>query len=74
MTDLVREVSEKANLTEAQAEKAVNVVADYMKANMHSAIGDAVDVFMKTGKLPDMSDIVAGEMRKGFGGIFGSKK
>lgn len=67
MDELIKTVSKKVGISEAQAKQAVNVVADYLKKNLPKPIADQIDAALK-GEVGDLGDI-AGSL----GGLFGKK-
>jgi uncharacterized protein (DUF2267 family) len=67
MDELIKLVSQKVGISEAQAKQAVEVVAGYLKENLPQPIAAQVDAALK-GDLGDLGDI-AGSL----GGLFGKK-
>ncbi|MFN2227210.1 MAG: hypothetical protein ACK2UY_12900 [Anaerolineae bacterium] len=67
MDELVKLVSQKVGISEAQAKQAVEAVAGYLKENLPQPIATQVDAALK-GDLGGLGDI-AGSL----GGLFGKK-
>jgi uncharacterized protein (DUF2267 family) len=67
MDELIKLVSRKVGISEAQAKEAVEVVAGYLKKNLPQPIAAQVDAALK-GDVGDLGDI-AGSL----GGLFGKK-
>ena len=61
MEELIKQVSEKAGISEEQARTAVQTVADYLKDRVPSPYSSYIDSFMSGG----------GGQRGGLGGIMG---
>ena len=68
MDELIKSVSQKAGITEAQAKTAVEVVADYLKDQLPAPLDAQVDSVLKGGSAGSMDDLA-----KGLGGMFGKK-
>lgn len=66
MDQLIKMVSSKAGITEAQAKQAVETVLGFLKERLPAPIAGQVDSVLKGGDLGD----VAGSL----GGMFGGKK
>lgn len=69
MDDLIKLVSEKAGITEKQAQEAVATVLDFLKAKLPPSIGDQLDAVAQGEGLSSS----AGDLLKGAGGLFGKK-
>lgn len=69
MEELVKMVSEKAGISEAQAMTAVETVAGYLKDKLPSPIDQQVDALLKGGA----SGGSLNDLTKGLGGMFGKK-
>lgn len=67
MDELVKMVSQKVGISEAQARQAVEVVAGYLKEKLPQPIAAQIDAALK-GEAGDLGDI-AGSL----GGLFGKK-
>ncbi|MEJ2208978.1 MAG: hypothetical protein P8129_08085 [Anaerolineae bacterium] len=67
MDELIKLVSQKVGIPEAQARQAVEVVAGYLKKNLPQPIAAQVDAALK-GDAGDLGDIAGG-----LGGLFGKK-
>ena len=67
MEELIKQVSEKAGITEEQARTAVQTVADYLKERVPAPYSSYIDSFMSggSGGGGGLSGIV--------GGLFGGK-
>jgi hypothetical protein len=75
MDELVRMVSQKVGIPEAQARQAVEVVLRQLKQHLPDPIGSQLDGLISGNKsLNDLSSL--GDMLKGgdLGGLFGGKK
>ncbi|CAN5441352.1 hypothetical protein BH11BAC1_BH11BAC1_10380 [soil metagenome] len=70
MEALIKMVSEKTGITEAQATTAVNTVVTFLKDKMPAGIGSQVESFVKggTGSVGD----IAGGLKDKIGGVFGN--
>ncbi|MEO8087981.1 MAG: hypothetical protein ABI763_14245 [Bacteroidota bacterium] len=70
MEALIKMVSEKTGITEAQATTAVNTVVTFLKDKMPAGVGSQVESFMKggTGSVGD----IAGGLKDKIGGMFGN--
>jgi hypothetical protein len=66
MDELVKLVSQKAGISEAQARQAVAQVVEFLKKRLPAPIAGQIDGVLKGGGLPDVS--------KGLGGLLGKKK
>ena len=69
MENLIKMVSEKTGISEAQATTAVNTVMSYLKDKMPAGMGSQVESFMK-GDKASMGDM-AGNIKDKIGGMFG---
>ena len=67
MEELIKLVTQKAGITEAQAKIAIETVADFVKAKLPPAFAGQVDTIMKGGT-PDLGSALGG-----LGGLFGKK-
>ena len=65
MDELIKQVSQKAGISEDQAKQAVTAVLDFLKQHLPAPIAGQIDGILKGGGLPDVS--------KGLGGLFGGK-
>ncbi len=65
MDELVKQVSERAHISEDQARTAVQVVAGFIKEKMPPQMASQVDAVL-SGKSPNLGDAA-----KGLGGMFG---
>jgi hypothetical protein len=65
MDELIRLVTEKANIDEAQAKKAVETVIGYLKERLPGGLGDQLDGVLEGDALADIADI-AGKLGKLF--------
>jgi len=66
MEELIKQVSEKAGITEEQARTAVQTVADYLKERVPAPYSSYIDRFMSGGGR-------GGGFMGGLGGMFGNK-
>ncbi|MCS6989888.1 MAG: hypothetical protein NZM06_10275 [Chloroherpetonaceae bacterium] len=81
MSDLVKLLMEKANVSEETAKLAIQVVANFTKEKLPDPIGGIVQNFLQTGETPDMSSLAslagnlggAGNLLGGLGSMFGKK-
>jgi hypothetical protein len=69
MENIIKMVSEKAGISEAQAKTAVDTVVNFLKDKMPAGIGSQVESFVKGGT-GSASDMVGG-MKDKLGGMFG---
>jgi uncharacterized protein (DUF2267 family) len=67
MENLIKRVSEKAGITEAQARSAVNTVVSFLKDKMPAGVGSQVETFLKGG--PGAS--IVGSIKEKVGGVLG---
>ena len=67
MENLIKRVSEKAGITEAQARSAVNTVVSFLKDKMPAGVGSQVETFLKVGSGAN----VVGSIKEKVGGVFG---
>ena len=56
MENLVQELVVKANLTEEQAGKAIQVMKDFFMSKIPPAFAPMVENFFQSGNTPDMDD------------------
>lgn len=66
MDELVKLVSEKTGLPEAQAKVAVNTVVDFLKDKLPAPLAGQIDNILEGGSLSE-------DLTKGLGGLFGKK-
>lgn len=66
MEELIKQVSEKAGISEEQARTAVNTVADFLKERVPAPYSSYIDKFMSGGG-------GEGGFASGLGGLFGNK-
>lgn len=69
MNELVKLVADKAGISEAQAQKAVGTVLDFLKQKLPAPIASQIDGLLKNGH--QTAD--AGELVKGLGSLLGKK-
>lgn len=67
MDELIKLVTQKASITEAQAKQAVDTVLGFLKQNLPEPLAGQIDAVLK-GDLGGLGDI-AGSL----GGLFGKK-
>jgi uncharacterized protein (DUF2267 family) len=67
MDELIKMVSDKAGISEAQAKKAIEVVMGYLDDKLPEPIAGQVDAVLKG----DMSGL--GDLADGLGGLLGKK-
>jgi hypothetical protein len=65
MDELVKLVSKKVGIPEAQAKAAVETVIGFLKKKLPAPVANQIDTVLG-GAMPDLS--------KGLGGLFGKKK
>jgi hypothetical protein len=65
MDELVKLVSQKAGISEAQAKTAVDVVVKFLKQKLPQPIAGQIDTLLAGGKIDDIT--------KGLGGLLGKK-
>jgi hypothetical protein len=65
MEELVKLVSQKAGIPEAQAKTAVETVVNFLKQKLPQPIAAQIDAVIAGGK--------AGDIASGLGGLFGKK-
>ena len=68
MDELIKQVTQKAGISEAQAKKAVETVMGFLKDKLPAPIASQVQGMLGGGGTPDVGDV--GEK---LGGIFGKK-
>jgi len=68
MQDIVKLVTEKTGIPEAQAKQAVEVVLTFLKAKLPAPLASQLDSVIAGGGMPSLGNI-AGEL----GGLFGKK-
>ena len=67
MENLIKRVSEKAGITEAQARSAVNTVVSFLKDKMPAGVGSQVETFLKGGS----GASIVGSIKEKVGGVLG---
>lgn len=70
MEQIIKLVSEKTGISEAQAKVAVETVASFLKDKMPGGLGTQVDSFLKGGASGVAGDL-AGGLKDKIGGMFG---
>jgi hypothetical protein len=65
MDELVKLVSQKAGISEAQSKTAVDVVVKFLKQKLPQPIAGQIDTVLAGGKIDDIT--------KGLGGMLGKK-
>ncbi len=70
MDNIVKMVTEKAGISEAQAQLAVDTVVSFLKDKMPAGVGSQVESFMKGGTGGALGDL-AGGLKDKVGGMFG---
>ncbi|MEP6513450.1 MAG: hypothetical protein ABJA79_06255 [Parafilimonas sp.] len=68
MENLIKLVTEKTGISEAQAQTAVHTVLTFLKDKMPGGIGDQVESFLKGGA--GSMDDMAGGLKDKIGGMF----
>lgn len=68
MDEIVKLVSEKSGISESQARTAVETVLGYLQDKLPAPLDEQVEKVLKGGSV-DLS----GDLKKGLGGLFGSK-
>ena len=68
MEQLIKTVSEKTGISEAQATTAVNTVVGFLKDKMPGGLGSQVESFIKGG---GSMENLAGGLKDKMGGMFG---
>jgi hypothetical protein len=66
LDELIKLVSKKAGISEAQAKLAVDQVVAFLKKQLPAPIAAQIDGVLSGGGMPDLS--------KGIGGLFGGKE
>lgn len=77
MDQLIKQVSERAGISEAQAKTAVESVVGFLKERLPSPIAGQVDNVLNSSALGSGIDAVsdrAGDVLGGLGGMFGKKE
>jgi uncharacterized protein (DUF2267 family) len=69
MDELVKLVTEKTGISEAQAKQAVETVMGFLKDKLPGPVAGQVESALTGGDLPDV-----GGLGKTLGGLFGKKK
>jgi uncharacterized protein (DUF2267 family) len=67
MDELVKKISEKVGITEAQAQQAVDMVLSVLKERLPAPVASQVEAVLK-GDVSDLGDVLGG-----VGGLFGKK-
>ncbi len=65
MDEIVKQVADRAHISQDQARVAVQTVVDFLKQKLPPEMAGQVDAVM-SGSMPDLGDAA-----KGLGGIFG---
>ncbi|HYE13547.1 MAG TPA: hypothetical protein VD968_03790 [Pyrinomonadaceae bacterium] len=75
MDELIRQVTERAGISEAQARSAVETVMGFLKNRLPEPIGGQLEGFLggAGGAVGGVAD-KAGDVLGGLGGMFGGKK
>ena len=73
MNELIQKVSERAGISEDQAQKAVETVVGFLKERLPAPIAGQVDNVLNSSAASGLADR-AGDMLGGLGGIFGGNK
>jgi hypothetical protein len=68
MQEIVKLVSQKTGIPEAQAKMAVEAVAGYLKTKLPAPLATQVDAVLSGGEMPGL-----GAVAEGLGGLFGKK-
>jgi hypothetical protein len=68
LDDLIKLVSQKAGISESQAQTAVETVMDFAKERLPEPLNSQVEAILSGGELPDVGDL--GSM---LGGLLGNK-
>ena len=71
MQALIKMVSEKTGITEAQATTAVQTVVTFLKDKMPAGIGGQVESFVKGGSMKGSMGDMASGLKDKVGGMFG---
>ncbi|MEN8097717.1 MAG: DUF2267 domain-containing protein [Chloroflexota bacterium] len=71
MDELVKLVTEKTGISEAQAQQAVEMVLKFVKDKLPPELGDTLDSLLDLGDEGGSLDI--GDVAKTLGGLFGNK-
>ena len=69
MDELVKEVSDNAGISEAQAKKAIETVRDFLQDKLPEPLAGQVDNVLESGQAAD----ITGDLTKNLGGLFGKK-
>jgi uncharacterized protein (DUF2267 family) len=67
MDELVKNISKKVGITEAQAQQAVDMVLSVLKEKLPPGVASQVEAAL-TGDMGDLGDVLGG-----VGGLFGKK-
>ena len=70
MNELIQKVSERAGISQEQAQKAVETVVDFLKERLPAPIAGQVDNALNSSAASGLADR-AGDMLGNIGGIFG---
>jgi hypothetical protein len=68
MQEIIKLVTEKTGIPEAQAKMAVEAVAGYLKTKLPAPLATQVDAVLSGGKIPGLEAVT-----EGLGGLFGKK-
>ncbi len=68
MDELIKLVSQKTGISQAQAKQAVELVVKFLKDKLPAPIAGQLDAVLEGGKLPDL-----GGLSEGLGGLLGKK-
>lgn len=68
MDELIKLVSQKAGISQAQAKQAVELVVKFLKDKLPAPIAGQLDAALEGGGLPDL-----GDLSQGLGGLLGKK-
>lgn len=69
MENIIKMVSEKSGISEAQAKSAIETVVSFLKDKMPAGIGGQVESFLKGGS--DSAGDIAGGLKDKIGGMLG---
>jgi uncharacterized protein (DUF2267 family) len=68
MDELIKLVTQKAGISEAQAQQAVETVMGFLKDKLPAPIASQVEGLLSGGEMPDL-----GDLGKTLGGLLGKK-
>jgi uncharacterized protein (DUF2267 family) len=66
MDELIKQVVQKAGVSEDQAQQAVETVLDFLKEKLPAPIATQIEAVLSGGEMPDLGDI-----GKKLGGLLG---